>query len=233
MSPCRVLGPNPQVKSTRQTHGGGVHLGTFKCTVQNNIKRQTLRWGWQTAGLEQQPTVKQRTGSSANKDGSAKAHFWQPDYIFVHLRINYLCCCLRGKALICAFVWYLISRRKNAWQLPTGSMQKGTDVKIKAKAERVRWSILGARGWVARYLKDMSQHVFIYVARAAPQDAHLGVPVKLQGFTLSYDHHLCHPRNGKRRGEEGVEDSSPRSGHRVGDINREECALALTAFLKK
>lgn len=108
------------LKLTRQTHGGGVHLGTFKCTVQNNIKRQTLRWGWQTAGLEQQPTVKQRTGSSANKDGSAKAHFWQPDYIFVHLRINYLCCCLRGKALICAFVWYLMCRRKNAWQLPIG-----------------------------------------------------------------------------------------------------------------
>lgn len=38
---------------------------------------------------------------------------------------------------------------------------------------------------------------------AAPRDAHLGVPISLQGLPLSYDHHVCHPRNGERLGEEG------------------------------
>lgn len=48
-----------------------------------------------------------------------------------------------------------------------------------------------------------SKHVITYTASAAPEDAHLGYPISLLGSTLSYDRHVCHPRNerdGERRG---------------------------------
>lgn len=54
------------------------------------------------------------------------------------------------------------------------------------------------------YLSHKLQPVLLYTASAAPEDAHLGVPISLWDLTLSYDHHVCHLRNGEteRWGEE-------------------------------
>ena len=81
-------------------------------------------------------------------------------------------------------------------------------------------------------LWDTSQQVVLYMESTTPQDAHLGVPIKLQGLTLSYDHHLCHPRNGKGFGEEGAEHSRLNLGYK-GDINRDEWRVCLPASLQK
>lgn len=48
-----------------------------------------------------------------------------------------------------------------------------------------------------------SRNMSLHTGSTAPQDTHLGVHISLRGWALSYDHHVCHPRNGERWREEG------------------------------
>lgn len=80
--------------------------------------------------------------------------------------------------------------------------------------------------------QDKSKHVITYMASAAPEDTHLGVPISLLGSTLSYDHHVCHPRNGEGWGEEG-QSRAARAWASREDINREERGVGLPPSLQK
>lgn len=75
------------------------------CTVLNQNMTVFLSISSEITSHKQHPMMPtydkyKRMGSGANK-GRCTSQISQSDHILAHLLINYLCCCLYGKALIC------------------------------------------------------------------------------------------------------------------------------------